>query len=267
MELALIPPMGLLDYGFSTKYQLMLPHMLRNEKYAEFYYNLCLNHNRYVILDNGAAEQISYSGHALAIVAQQYLVDEMVVPDVLGDCDATIAKAVEFATMWRNHISSSNNRPFKLGFVAQGTNVVEAVNCAISMGHISRVRPLMDVLYIPRLLVSSKEPHARLHVAAQLRNHFGPDMPIHFLGASAIWPEEILHAANFPANIRSIDTSMPFVFAQEPYLGRVDHRETWTRIPHRTDDTEYWDHVWTERELEVVKHNVRVLSNWARGIA
>jgi hypothetical protein len=97
MELALIPPTPLLLLNDAHKYQLMLPHMLKDQEYASAYWDYCQDNNKYVILDNGAAEQSPYETKALLAIAKQFMVDEMVVPDVMGDWNETVTAASLFA--------------------------------------------------------------------------------------------------------------------------------------------------------------------------
>jgi hypothetical protein len=267
MELALIPPTPLLLLNDAQRYQLMLPHMLKDQEYASAYWDYCQNNDKYVILDNGAAEQSPYETKALLAIAKQFMVDEMVVPDVMGDWNETVTAASLFAREWLNYWQRGlGNKPWKLGFVAQGKTAEEAIMCAISMYTHPLVGKLMDVVYVPRLLLSVNNHTARLRVAQHLHNFFraqGVPMDIHFLGASTVWPAEVLHAAD-SGYVRSLDTSMPFVFSQKPFLGRVDNRDTWAQIPHRGSDSDYWTRTWDDEELDLVRHNVATLRGWAQ---
>jgi hypothetical protein len=85
MYLALIPPVSLLDYTDRTDFQLMLPQLVSDDRYAYTYGHHCKDHQQFVTLDNGAAEGIETDPKLLLEMAKFYKVNE--------DCSASLLRA------------------------------------------------------------------------------------------------------------------------------------------------------------------------------
>ena len=225
--------------------QLMLPHLLRNSSYAEYYHMLCQDPTQYVIMDNGAAESAQqYDDDALITIGATYGVHEIVATDHMGEADFSAAKTIQFI-----RVADAMDYSGKIGVVAQGGNKAAAIEC---MREISRYVDF-DVIYIPRLLVKVDDKFARLELAALFNHHF-PNNDIHLLGASNLWCTEFVEAAQIPY-IRSMDTSMPFVYGM--------HRQVMTDadklIPHRGADSDYFFRIWSVAEEDVCMRNVRFM--------
>lgn len=224
MELALIPPKSLLMDTNRTRMQLMLPQLLDNRPglfitpYSQIYKAHCDDPKQYVIMDNGAAESEQMTNQELLHLVTLYGPDEFAIPDVLGDSDATIAKAWNFFSHNQSQLDLLNsNRKLmkdanlKLGFVAQGKTVYDAIRIVDRMTSFTWSDQI-KVIYIPRLLVKeSDNPQARIEVFNVLWERYKNRFEYHLFGAAPSWPNEITIAGQY--KIRSMDTSLPYVMS------------------------------------------------------
>lgn len=187
-----------------TDYQLMLPHLAaQSTDYSLFYNNLCRDPEQYVILDNGAAEGEMVNTPTLLEVVRDYKPDELVLPDVIGDSVGTVAAIHKFME------ATQKDRPnCKLGFVAAGKDKDEALKTVLSV--LESFSDELDVIYIPRSLVTKDAKHARLELASDIVQI--TDKPIHFLGTNPLWIEEVKYAG-VSEMVRGVDTSAPFNYA------------------------------------------------------
>lgn len=248
MKLALIPPIKHLDFTDKSDMQLMLPQLLRNGVYADKYSEHLVK-RRYMILDNGAAEGEKWSFQQLGIIAREYSVNEIVLPDVMGDATATFDLAFDAI----GSMGDWSIRP-KYGVVATGKSEQEAYSL---VNDIFEYFPSIPVIYIPRLLITRHNLMARINLASQLHKLL-PEVEIHFLGASPYYTNEILAAARL-GFVRSMDTSMPFSYAAQNV--RVDAGYWLNRPDH------YFNLELNEEQLETAKYNVYKMQRWADGRA
>jgi hypothetical protein len=260
MELALIPPMYYLVHTWDMKYHLILPHLLENPGYSEYVEDVCRISDEFVILDNGLAENQQIKPVALIAIGTYYGVDEIVVPDVLGKREASVERAVDFMVEL-DRVREDHDYPNSLAFVAQGETVAETTQCAVDYLDNSATGAHVATIMIPRRLVSPEQPHARLQVAQNLYNAGLGGVNIHLLGASKYFPQELRVAARDYPFIRSLDTSMPYVFAQHGVKVDSGHMP-----PHRDSSQKYWG--WrppSQYHRDVVSHNVNTMKRWAAG--
>jgi hypothetical protein len=187
-----------------TEYQLMLPQLLWDERYTAQYAAHCVDPNQYVILDNGAAEGEDWDFDKLLVVADAMRVDELVIPDVLGNAEQTRTLAMECLEYFEHF-----EPPFKLGVVMQGKSPSEGLDMIAKLLVDAPVRP--SVVYIPRLFITEDFLKARIYLAEWLHS-LHPDLEIHFLGMSGLFPSEP-YAMRQVRFVRGIDTSLPFNYA------------------------------------------------------
>lgn len=255
MELALIPPVSLLEMTMQTTYQLALPHMFKDPFYAEHYKTLLAAQpiGAHVILDNGAAEAEHTDNLDLVHLINELHPTEFALPDVLADTDKTVAQAFHFLLDFVDQIPSDVN----IGYVAQGHDPNESIE---GIDHImqSAVGGAIKVIYIPRLLLKeSGLQMSRIMVADWINDNY-PELDVHLFGASVEWVQEIREAAR--ANyIRSMDTSLPFNYAFNYEL--VD-KETAGKINRPKD---YFSLVPDDRQTALSYVNVETFLEWSRG--
>lgn len=256
IECALIPPVAMLSYNKSQKFQLMLPHLIRDQKYRRSYRGYCNDEEKYVILDNGAAESVHPLNASLIKIAGDFGVDEVVAPDVLSDKNGTVVKTSHFLNALMNS-PLWEKKDVKVGVVAQGFDHKEAFKCVELLVN-SYLGDRIGVVYIPRLLVNSNHLEARLLLAHAIHVEW-PHLEIHFLGASRLWLQEPLAMATATPFVRSIDTSVPFTeaFYSRPLGKNLQGKP-------RPDRYFGWA-TSSDIKLEIIEKNVRRYLGWTRG--
>lgn len=189
-----------------TEYHLVLAHLCRSQTYSDFYQKV----PGFKILDNGAAEGASVSNAFLMRLADELNVNEVVVPDVLSNCDATLASAAEF--QHDVNVEAARAAGIKFMGVIQGTNTSEFMKCLNGFAY---RHPWITTIGIPRLSIDHCGTMFRRFMAEFIANEFGDRFEIHCLGANISQPMEPLFLAraahNWEAIIRGIDTSLPVV--------------------------------------------------------
>lgn len=264
MLLALIPPIGWLSTSEVTNYQLMLPHLVQDHIYSRHYDRLCKREDQYVILDNGEAEGQNYLSSAQLVgVGVYFRVNEIVVPDVIGDSIATLNRMKQFFKDihdLRNDAFGPNDvaRMNYMG-VVQGRSRKEAQDCIDMMMELYGDK--LKTLALPRhLLQSCDNFDTRLDLAQYIfHNYTGPQggIQIHCLGASHLSAVECLYLAK-QGIVRGMDTSMPYNWA---FHGKYLNEDL--EIIKRPD------RYFTQRNImfrpDALHHNIGVMRRWANG--
>jgi hypothetical protein len=257
VKVALISPVSLQAFADSSPVHLVLPHLFANEMYRSRYSRK--HHNEYWILDNGVAEDIHVDGEMLAGLANVCYADELVLPDVMGDCDATIEASREFV---RNVLGrfSFMKTPVLAG-VVQGKNFSEWMKCVNAYFFLPEFKSTVKTLMFPRCMNTTESgPHTRFHfLQAMFNSKWWTDLAalktvqVHCLGASS-WVREVVALSDLP--IRSMDTSLPIVLG----LDGIDIR-TGLYAKRQSD---FFDvrsipaNLWT-----VINDNCRTYLDWA----
>lgn len=191
---------------------MILPHLYPYPQYSNHY----KGGSDFKILDNGVAEGIQTSVEDLFNIAATLGVHEIVVPDVMGDCDSTIDLALDF----KRHARSG----FQYMGVAQGKSMVEVLRCATALDKMG----YMSTLGVPRVLNRVIHKAFRLmFLESSLPRETFDFVDYHCLGTSE-WIMEIKALADLNnAKLRGIDTSLPCVMGlagkridQNEYQGR-----------------------------------------------
>lgn len=256
MKLAVIPPVSCLSEINDREVHLLLPQLYdRYLPYEHFYMDLQKYMKpKFFILDNGAAEGDLYHLPFLYELAEDFgHVDEIVIPDVMGDCQGTLAilKASDLRMKYRHM------------YVAHGHSALEVLHGA----KIAMRKPGVSTIGLPRCLFDTvyNNPHGirlRVELACaikRLAQRMGLETQVHLLGASPLWYAEARHAAHCPA-IRSMDTSLPYVLASHGY--RLDNKSL-PKIPQglkRKDN--YFDWNLTKWDLARARENVEHMDRW-----
>lgn len=235
-----------------TNMQLMLPHITYPE-YTRAYRKF-KDRGDYIIMDNGAAEKIALPDNQFVQRALAHKVDELAVPDVLGDADKTFVQFLHFMTDYSDLLVDSEIR---IGFVTQGKNVDEAIALidAVMRTHWA---PYVCTAFVPRLLVKKNNLFARITIAQYINKQY-PLLNIHMFGASKIFAREALMFSKEVPYVRSIDTSMPFNYS---IIGKsLDSLELKTLEIGRA--TDYFEQDCREVDLALVSKNVGTMMQWA----
>jgi hypothetical protein len=211
-NVAMIPPIP--DVHWTTPMTFHLceaPIVLTSEKYAQ-YYKWHVDRGHYVILDNGAAVGGTVTNQQLIDAAGMVDADEVVIPDVMADKDATLAKAKQFLKQW---IGPTNT---KLMFVPQGEAFIDWAQCLAGFMKMELANPNLR-----RIVVGiGKHMHARVSGGRRYLVDFcqSQHYTCHLLGASDE-PLEDIKLLDHPA-VRGSDTSLPFAMAQSDYALQKD---------------------------------------------
>lgn len=260
MRLALIPPISWVSTSSVTNYQLMLPHLVRDHKYADHYRALAKQSAQYVILDNGEAEGKNNLDSAQLVGAGIfYEVTEVVVPDVMQDQINTISRMDTFFKdiydLRNDAFGMADVRKLKFMGVAQGKTFQEVRDCIDIMmyGHGAR----LHTLALPRHLVTTVSTEARLSLASYIRTEYGR-IRIHCLGASPDFPEEMLELGK-QGIVDGMDTSMPYNYASEGAY--VDEPGWRISRPKR-----YFELRSGMFKADCLHHNIGVMKRWASGV-
>ena len=228
MKLALITdPKGLpVADIFRLSYHLVLAQYVRSDDKYSQYYQQRQQGGDFLIMDNGAAEDGVLKLHELKTAAQDIRPDEIVLPDVLADKEATIA-----LTMDPNVLDFVP--PKRRAVVPQGDNPSDWLVCANYF-----VENLDFVtMCVPKH--TERFPGGRpalLNIIKKMRWH--EYYNIHLLG---IWDNpytEVKAIVKEAPWVRGLDTALPFALAQHGIelssekIGHISH--TWGRKFDRT---------------------------------
>lgn len=272
MKLALIPPISWLATSTVTNYQLMLPHLLQDQHYADHYRMLAKRSDQYIILDNGEAEgKNHFSGPQLVGMGIYCEVDEVVVPDVIRDQVETLNRMNDFFKSIQG--DEIRNEAFgarqiaKLKFmgVAQGTTYQEVYDCIQMMMELHGDK--LHTIALPRHLLETVHDNTiRLSLAEDLATDYnaenGKAIRIHCLGASPKYPKEMLELGR-QGIVDGMDTSMPYNWAynnlrlNDQLVDVVDYE---VKRPLR-----YFSRPARNFNQDALHYNIGICRRWANG--
>lgn len=244
MDIAIIPPLALLDEQW-VRHQpmhMILPHLFPSEEYRDY----VKNSTGYKLLDNGAAEGDTYNFDALNGMAEAFNIDEVVIPDTIGDCDLTIEQA-------RWACRSRKPQGVKWMAVVQGEEIDQFLKCWRELVRLEYV----DVIGVPRHM-NKKMPTARYQLLKSIRDHVRSEgflsKPIHALGSHS-WGREVKALAELGV-VRSMDTSFPIHMAQHG----IDLQFDSEGIPRASD---YFEWLPNEEGRIHARDNFLTYTTWA----
>jgi hypothetical protein len=175
-------------------------HLIRNTKLRDWFYGQSST-GAFIIVDNGAPEGDPVSIDSLIEVAQEIHADEVVLPDVLRDAEATISLTTNPKIL--------RNIPHRRRFVVpQGKNWDEWSYCLTHL--VQYVKPA--TIGVPKWL--NELPGGRrkaLEIIHEKRLYRRCN--IHLLGAARPFFQE-MQELSLPF-VRSMDTALPIALAQQ----------------------------------------------------
>lgn len=246
MKVALICPPHLLEKYVKTKYHLVLPHLFRGTKYLDFYRTRS-DQGDFVILDNGAAEGFIYGAKHLFTLAEEVGASEIVIPDVIGEANDTLAQAQMFARYAQSE--------YQYMFVLQGNTTEEVMFCLRALDN-GNMFSYITTIGIPRHLYSLGKYFRVSLTEYMIKEHFNDKFEIHFLGANE-WIGEVFNLSEMVIGLdgfRGIDTSLPIYMGLENLSIRCDdYIERPTDYFTRSDDNP-----------DMIKSNIKTYLSWAR---
>lgn len=255
MKIALIPPTKLLGLSKQTHFHLILSHWCQQDHDYASIYKVWSMHGHHIILDNGAYELgQSVDMSSLETVARFIRPTEIVLPDKLKDRHATIQM---IGDSWPTFDSLQQDCGSKAMVVLQGTTDEELIECFEEMHtcwnhfigsygipkHAGRGRLSGRCELLSKLMKSPK---------------WNAELEFHMLGTATV--NEVLLVANAFPWVRSIDSSLPFVYAfhgkaLHPLLqgDKLYHRpENFTELTHEAFD------------MELLLYNIKTYVLWSQ---
>lgn len=243
MELAVIAPISRLEDTTNQQFHMVLPQLLGNDTYRHFYTSLPLD--KHVILDNGEAEGEKVKPRDLIKCAELVNVNEIVVPDAMGDTAETMARVIKFERTARKHPQ------FNYVGVVQGKDFAEVAKMVIWYA----ATDWINILALPRWLTNHVDRDMRTTVMRGLgqavRDGFDA---VHCLGA-AQWFREVVPLSEWP--VRSIDTSLPHVMA-------LANRSVVTGDYVARQPKFFWTDL-SKVQQDLARSNMHYFETWCRG--
>lgn len=249
MRAALIPSKGLEATALLSDIHLVLAQELYREEYLQTYVYAASDH--FLILDNGAYEGAVVSPLFLMQRAVALRVNEVVIPDDMGNADGTIAQAKKFF-----HWLEGFAMPTPMNFMAVLQSTGDAASWQKCITEFAEM-PDITTIGIPRHFVD-KDRYMRYQVCAWIKgNHFDERFNVHLLGTNPKFVTEIATMANAFPWIRSCDSSLPYNYTiAGKRLGALVNRE------------ERPDHYFTEPRIvdqDLLAKNINTYKRWASG--
>jgi hypothetical protein len=251
MRLAIIPP-DCYPYWFGhDNYKLILPQHWNNQHHLEA---SMLNHRRggFTILDNGVAEAKPVEWDLLLKHARRYHVNEVILPDVMGDAEATwTAVRAVFNDTWHptNH--------FGLMGVVQGQSTDECFD--LVKYYLGMQGCTVTSIGLPRCLIQTLGVAEARYIMAKTIRNLDDNVAIHLLGT---YPGYILELKDLGRNyrglnVRGVDTSAPFVYTRAgEWIGDG-------RCVQRQDD--YFDMPREHFPEKLRDLNIATMKEWVHG--
>jgi hypothetical protein len=203
VKAALIPPAGYEETALASDIHLVLPlpTLVTNQTYIDTYRKAAARGD-YIILDNGVAEGDLRPTATIMHMARTVGAHEIVAPDVMGDMSGTRALTRKFLA------SAGNIDDYNVMGVCQGANWPE-VHTLIEF--FARY-PYITTLGIPKVHLA-RGLTARFDIVTKILDRYGSTFKIHLLGAHRNAVAE-LWKCDFPAQVRSTDSTLPYKFAR-----------------------------------------------------
>lgn len=230
-KIAHIVPRDSLYMTSSNQYHMCLAQLCVDETYKAFFRRRAAE-GKFVLLDNGAAEETTMDVDYLFKLAQEIGAKEIVLPDKLKHMEETMRRTKEAYDKYvalRDAVISRGGSGDECGFgimlVPQGANFDQWKRCAEQM---VEMFPLATSYGVPKALVTSEDPYARFYAVeylCELLMAKDRDAEIHLLGMNE--PPAIVQTIfeSFP-RVRGIDSAFAYLCTQalvpisNPYIER-----------------------------------------------
>jgi hypothetical protein len=181
----------------------LAPYAEKDKIYRQYFIN-ARKKRRYVILDNGVAEDILISDDGLVNLAVKMGVNEIIVPDIISDYENTKNHREEFLFRFYKILKEHN---IKIQSVVQGKNISEYWLCYNELLKDKRV----DIIGIPFRINYARFHDAETNAVNHMLNRLVFIMglpkkikPLHCLGSNL--PQEIGILEQL--KVRSIDSKL-----------------------------------------------------------
>lgn len=205
----IVPPAHYKDI-VEEDFHMCLAHLvLESPEYREYYEGLSLIEGVHVLMDNGAAEDSQLSNEELIETFKMINPTEIVLPDVLCNCSATIVKTFDFLNKYADKLD------YQFMAVPQGATFTEWLICARTFVQDKRINSIGVSKFLN--MRTTTNPWVRYEACIELEKlieEYGrDDLKIHLLGCDE-GPTIVGHIANKFPFVRSCDTAFAYLAAQ-----------------------------------------------------
>lgn len=214
----------------------------KDENYRNFYKEQ-VKKGAFVLLDNGAAEHDQMTLDIMWSVIEEINPTEVILNDVLMNCDATLETSVAALKFYRE-----KGYKGQFMFVPQGENLLEWIRCYESMD-----KSEISTIGVSKFVTSGWKDSCARHKCCA---HINGKMPVHLLGCH----ENILEVKEISecySNIRSNDTAIAYIYAQAD-KEILDGDRPAGEINFIKSELD-------ERKTEILKHNMYVFDETVQG--
>lgn len=250
MKLCVIGPTRSLDkLSIGNMHLILVDQVLENTHYSEFYAEKRFNGN-YIILDNCAHENKSASSITKMIAVSNIITpDEIVLPDVIGDCEGTLKAIEEGIDEILDHFAMCSFMA-----VPQGHTQEEWQECLDAI--MQRWGEYVDVIGIPRV---NGDRFGSWIPSVERALSYHKDM--HLLGS----PHNLDSAAEiertFPNKVRSTDTAKPIHYALAGRCFLDVGANVLDRTQRNPDSrpSNFFDLVLGDHDIELAQYNIQLM--------
>jgi hypothetical protein len=235
-------------------YHLVLPDQMMFAPFAE----RLATQPGYKILDNGVAEGNLVGNMYLLDCTRANKLDEIVIPDSLGNLMKTVTLARAFMTYLDQPGLQGARTAFNYMGVAQGNSYMQVHECIRQFGRLG-----VNTIGLPRHLCTTIGREARYRIIQEWRTNPSLGRAVgtvfHLLGTNPAYIFELRdYGKTFrQMDVRGVDTSAPFTYAmagERLCAGeRVCRPENYLNMPAE---------MVTDRLEELVASNIQTLEEW-----
>lgn len=206
MLVALIAPVPNLELTQLGDIHMVLTQLVDNLQYRQFY----KNESKYKILDNGAFEGTARHIEFIVVAAELVGANEIILPDIVYDCEATIDSAKSSLAWLRKHQLLGKYKTMAVPQADTESGWWHCFNELNQMEHIDVIG--FSKLSCPKCFNLSVA-NSRIVIAMTINENgwWNKDKEYHLLGSSHMAILEIDTLRQYK-QIRSIDTSAPIMF-------------------------------------------------------
>lgn len=208
-RIAHIVPVAHLEQTRYNSYHMSLAHLAeKNAEYCQFYHRMHAE-GKFVIMDNGCAENAQIDVDRLIAVAEQLHPSEVVLPDTLYDGEDTFRKSSAAIDKFKNQLS------FDVQFMAvpQGKTVEQWFESAKQL----LTLPINTIGVSKFLPIITKDPNSRLKAVALLDRYLDQNnmrhIEIHLLGCDE-GPAKMREIFNCSPFTRGCDSAFAYIATQ-----------------------------------------------------
>ena len=210
-RIAHIVPLGSLDKIAKKQYHMCLAHLIaESEEYAKKYAYIREEHETYLLMDNGAAENSQLCNEELLECYYKVVPDEMVLPDVLLQKDATFESTMKGL----RYFKYEQQLPCKFMVVPQGETLEEWAECAEALIQCEDINSFGVSKFLSIATGDANVRYKACSILEQLIAQYGRyDLEVHLLGCqdAPARVKEIFDDFDF---VRGCDSAIGYLYAQ-----------------------------------------------------